>query len=132
MYLNAAQEYKFVGEFGGKGEGKAQFAQSLYLAFGPDGDIFVADTENFKIHKFSETGEFQFDIEVTDTSKFRFINPTAVAIGASRSIYVMDWVLQQIEGTNSPKIFNYGPCIHKFDTQGQFLSTLPLHNFSKE
>lgn len=131
LCLNAAQEYKYIGEFGGKGEGKAQFAKTLYIAFGPDGDIFVTDTENFKIHTFSETGEFLFDIEVTETSKFRFINPTATVIGADSSIYVMDWILQHIEGTNSPKIFNYGPCIHKFDAQGQFVSTFPLQDYNK-
>ena len=131
MCLNAAQEYNFVGEFGGKGEGKAQFAETLYMAFGPDGDILVTDTENFRIQKFSTTGEFLFDIEVTDTSKFRFINPTATAIGADGSIYVTDWILQHIEGTDSPKIFNYGPCVHKFDTQGQFVSTIQLEDYSK-
>ncbi len=129
--LNAAQEYKFVGEFGGKGEGKAQFAKTLFIAFGPDRDIYVTDNENFKIHKFSESGEFLFDIAVTDTSKFRFINPTATVIGADGSIYVMDWILQHIAGTNSPKIFNYGSCIHKFDREGQYVSTYPLADYSK-
>ena len=131
LSLNASQEYKLVGEFGGKGEGEAQFAPTLFMAFGPDGDIFVTDNENFKIHKFSETGEFLFDIEVTDASKFQFLNPTATTIGTDRSIYVMDWILQHIQGTNSPKLFNYGPCIHKFDEQGQYVSTFPLQDYRK-
>lgn len=131
LSLNAAQEYRFVGEFGGKGEGKAQFAETLFLAFGIDGEVFVTDNANFKIHKFSESGEFLFDIEVTDTSKYRFINPTATTIGTDGSIYVMDWILQHIDGTASPKIFNYGPCVHKFDTQGQYVSTFPLQDFRK-
>lgn len=131
LCLNAAQEYKYIGEFGGKGEGKAQFAETLFMAFGTDGDIYVTDTENFKIHKFSKSMEYIFDIEVEDTSKFRFINPTAIAIGADSSIYVMDWVIQYITGTDGPKVFNYGPCIHKFDAQGQFVATFPIQDFSK-
>ncbi len=131
MALHAAQEYKFVGEFGGKGEGEAQFAQTLFMAFGPDGSIYVTDNENFKIHKFSETGEFLFDIEVTDTAKFRFLNPSATAIGADGSIYVMDWILQHIEDTKHPKLFNYGPCVHKFDAQGQYVSTFLLQDYDK-
>ncbi len=129
--LTAAQEFKFVGEFGEKGEGEAQFAKTLFTAFGPDGSIYITDTENFKIHKFTEMGEFAFDIEVTDSSEFRFIKPTAIAIGIDNSIYVMDWMLQHISGTENPKIFNYGPCVHKFDAQGQFVNTYPIQDFSK-
>lgn len=129
--LNATQEFKFVGEFGEKGEGEAQFAKTLFTAFGPDGSIYITDTDNFKIHKFTEMGEFVFDIEVTDSSAFRFIKPTAIAIGINNSIYVMDWVLKHISGTDNPKIFNYGPCVHKFDAQGQFVATHPIQDFSK-
>ncbi len=129
--LNAAHEFKFVGEFGEKGEGEAQFAKTLFTAFGADGSIYITDTDNFKIHKFTEMGEFVFDIEVTDSSEFRFIKPTAIAIGIDNSIYVMDWVLKHISGTDNPKIFNYGPCVHKFDAQGQFVATYPIQDFSK-
>ncbi len=131
LSLNAAQEFKFVNKFGGKGEGKAQFAKTLFMAFGPDGSIYITDTDNFKIHKFTQTGEFVFDIYVTDSSEFRFINPTAIAIGTDSSIYVTDWLLQHISGTDNPKIFNYGPCVHKFDANGQFVASYPIQDFSK-
>lgn len=131
LSLNAAQEFKFVGEFGGKGEGKAQFSKTLFMAFGPDKAIYISDTENFKIHKFAETGGFVFEIEVSDSSEFRFIKPTAIAIGIDNSIYVMDWILLHISGTDNPKIFNYGPCVHKFGAQGQFVATYPVQDFSK-
>lgn len=131
LNLNAAQEFKFVGEFGGKGEGEAQFGKTLFMAFGPDSAVYLTDTENFKIHKFTEMGVFVFDIEMTDSSEFRFINPTAIAIGGDSSIYVMDWILIHISGTDNPKIFNYGPCVHKFDPQGQFVATYPIQDFSK-
>ena len=131
LSLDAAQEFKFVGEFGGKGEGKAQFAKTLSMAFGPDGAIYITDTDNYKIHKFTETGVFVFNIEMTDSSTFRFINPTAIAIGNDSSIYVMDWVLKHISGTENPKTFNYGPCVHKFDSQGQFVASYPIQDFSK-
>ncbi len=131
LNLSAAQEFKFVGVFGGKGEGEAQFAKTLFMAFGPDKAIYITDTDNFKIHKFTETGVFVFDIEVADSSGFRFINPTAITIGMDSSVYVMDWVLKHISGTDDPKIYNYGPCVHKFDAQGQFVATYPIQDFSK-
>ncbi len=131
LCLNAAQEFQFVREFGGKGEGEAQFAETLSIAFGSDGAIYVTDTNNFKIHKFNAVGVFVFDIEVTESASFQFIKPTVTAIGTDNSIYVMDWILKHITGTDNPKIFNYAPCIHKFDPHGQFVATFPLQDLSK-
>ena len=131
LSLNAAQEFKFAGEFGGKGEEEAQFAKTLSIAFGPDEAIYVTDTDNFKIHKFNQAGVFVFDIKVTDSSDFRLLNPTAIAVGSDNAIYVMDWMLKHISGTDNPKIYNYGPCVHKFDSQGQFVKSYPIQDFSK-
>ena len=136
MHVNAAQEFKFVRAFGGKGEGDAQFAKTLFMAFGPDGAIYITDTDNFRIQKFDETGSFVFDIQMEADSEFRFINPTDIAIGTDHSIYVMDWMFAEITGVNlqatpDPTIFNYGPCIHKFNAQGTFVATYPIQDFSK-
>ncbi|MDE0325373.1 MAG: hypothetical protein OXN27_15785 [Candidatus Poribacteria bacterium] len=136
VYVPAAQEYKFVGEFGEKGEGEAQFAKTLFMAFGPDGAVYVTDTDNFRIQKFNEIGRFVFDIQMEKGSEFRFINPTAIAVGTDSSIYVMDWMFVQIsdpnlQTTSGPKIFNYGPCIHKFDAHGVFVASYPIQDLSQ-
>ena len=132
MHLNAAPEFKFVNEFGGKGEGEAQFAETVFMAFGADGAVYIADTDNFRIQKFNENGEFLFDIQMQADSTFRFINPTAIAIGTDSSIYVMDWMFAEVSGLNvGAKVFNYGPCIHKFDAQGAFVASYPIQDFSK-
>ena len=137
MHINAAPEFEFVSEFGGKGEGEAQFAETLFMAFGPDNAIYVADTDNFRIQKFTEMGGFVFDIQMETESEFRFINPTAIAIGTDSSIYVMDWMFVQISDPSQqkiegPKIFNYGPCVHKFDAQGVFVASYPIQDFSQK
>ena len=132
MHLNAAPEFKFVNEFGGKGEGEAQFAETVSMAFGSDGAVYIADTDNFRIQKFNEIGGFLFDIQMEAESAFRFINPTAIAVGADSSIYVMDWMFTQISDLNAgTKVFNYGPCVHKFDAQGAFVSSYPIQDFSQ-
>lgn len=131
LNLFASNEFKFVGEFGEKGEDKAQFAKKLFMAFGNDGAIYITDTDNFKIHKFTETGILQFDIQVSESSEFRFINPNALAIGEDNSIYVMDWMLKHISETENPKIFNYGPCVHKFDANGQYITSFPVQDLSQ-
>ena len=151
MSVNAAQEFKFVNAFGEKGAGEAQFAKTVFMAFGPDGAIYVTDTDNFRIQKFNETGEFVFDIQMQAASEFRFINPTAIAIGTDSSIYVMDWMFVEISAearhhddrdrvpsedaelqeAQDPKIFNYGPCIHKFDASGIFIASYPIQDWSQ-
>ena len=134
--VNAAQEFKFVNAFGGKGAGEAQFAKTLFMAFGPDGTIYVTDTDNFRLQKFNVTGDFVFDIKMEAESEFRFINPTAIAIGADSSIYVMDWMFVEISDTHlqeeqAPKVFNYGPCIHKFNAHGVYVASYPIQDFTQ-
>ncbi len=132
MHLNAAPEFKFVNEFGGKGEGEAQFAATVFMAFGVDGAIYIADTDNFRVQKFDENGGFLFDIQMQVDSLFRFINPTAIAVGTDSSIYVMDWMFTQVSDLNvGAKVFNYGPCVHKFDAQGVFVASYPIQDFSQ-
>lgn len=131
FHIDAAQEFKFVGEFGGKGEGEAQFSKTLSMAFGEDGDIYITDTDNFRIHKYTETGNVVFQIQVDESGHFRFINPTTITIGTDNAIYVMDWLLQHIPATQDPKIFNYAPCVHKFDPQGTFVASYPIQDLSK-
>ena len=132
IHVNAAQEFEFIIEFGGKGEGEAQFAETLFMAFGPDGAIYVVDTDNFRIQKFNEIGSFLFDIEMETESEFRFIHPTVIAVGTDSCIYVMDWMFVQISDPNpGPKIYNYGPCVHKFDAQGVFIASYPIQDFSQ-
>ncbi len=136
IHITAAQEFKFVGEFGRKGEREAQFAETLFMTFCPEGAVYITDTDNFRIQKFDQTGSFEFEIQMTEDSKFRFINPTDIAIGRDGSIYVMDWNFMEIsdtvlQGPSQPKIFNYAPCVHKFDAQGAFVATYPIQDFSK-
>lgn len=136
IHINAAQEFKFVNTFGGKGAGESQFAKTLFMAFGPEGAIYVTDTDNFRIQKFNEMGGFVFDIQMEAGSDFRFINPTAIAIGTDSSIYVMDWMFMEISDAHlqeeqGPKIFNYGPCIHKFDANGEFVASYPIQDLTQ-
>ena len=132
MHLNAAPEFKFVNEFGRKGEGEAQFAETVFMAFGADGTVYITDTDNFRIQKFNENGTFLFDIQMRVDSTFRFINPTAIAVGTDSSIYVMDWMFAEVSDLNvGAKVFNYGPCVHKFDAQGGFVASYPIQDFSQ-
>ena len=64
-------------------------------------------------------------------TKFLFSNPMDIAVGVDRAIYVVDWITVQVEDTDSPRIFNYAPCVHRFDPDGNFVASYPLQDLTK-
>ena len=128
---NAHKEVEFIREFGGKGEGEGEFAKKTSFAFDRNGGIYIADTENLRIQKLDPNGHFLFEIQGTDPNKFLFINPMDIAVGQDGTIYVVDWIMVQVDGTGSPRIFNYAPCVHRFDSEGGFVASYPLQDLTK-
>ncbi|MFO7572881.1 MAG: NHL repeat-containing protein [Gaiellaceae bacterium] len=56
----AGPTYKQVGKFGKGGTGNGQFLANAYgLATAKNGDVFVADTDNHRIQRFSASGAFK-------------------------------------------------------------------------
>ena len=94
------------------------------------GFIF-ADTENLRIQKLDPNGHFLFEIQGTGPDKFLFINPMDIAVGVNGTIYVVDWITVQVNDTESPRIFNYAPCVHRFDSEGGFVASYPLQDLTK-
>ena len=103
IVTHAHREIKFIQEFGGKGEQEGQFAENVHIAFDREGGIYITDTDNFRIQKLNSHGQLQFEIRA-NAEQFTLINPTDIAVGGDGTIYVMDWILIQIEGTDDPKI----------------------------
>jgi DNA-binding beta-propeller fold protein YncE len=67
---------------GGHGNGKGQFDNPRALAVDSAGNIFVADTNNGRIEKFSPNGTFVTSIATTD--------PNGIAIDRAGNIYVAE------------------------------------------
>jgi DNA-binding beta-propeller fold protein YncE len=68
---------------GGHGNGKGQFNNPRGIATDSSGNIFVADTDNGRIEKFSPSGTF-----VTSTGQFEA--PNGIAIDRAGNIYVSE------------------------------------------
>jgi sugar lactone lactonase YvrE len=63
----AGTTYKQVGKWGKVGTGNGQFLANAYgLATAKNGDVFVADTDNHRIQRFSASGAFKGKISFTD------------------------------------------------------------------
>ena len=37
----------------------------------------------------------------------------------------------KVDDTESPRVFNYAPCVHRFDSEGTFVGSYPLQDLSK-
>jgi DNA-binding beta-propeller fold protein YncE len=53
-----------LGSWGRKGSGKVEFSDPLDVKAGPDGNLFVADSNNHRIQVLDPSGKFLKDLEV--------------------------------------------------------------------
>lgn len=133
MLTPLASAYKtvqFVSEFGGKGESLGKFSIENRLAFDKNGNIYVVDTDNMCVQKLSPDG--MPVMEIVSGTEFLFTRPMDVTVDGELNIYIADWKPVHIHGTDSPKIFNYGPCIYKFSQDGKYLATFTLEDLTKK
>ena len=73
---------------GGKGTGKGQFDNPRGLAVDSAGNIFVADTDNGRIEKFSPNGIFITSIGTRGEGYGQLKEPNGIAIDRAGNIYV--------------------------------------------
>ncbi len=95
---------------GGNGEGSAnnQFAYVQDVTISASGDIYVADTSNYRVMKFDAAGNYltKWVAGMPGSGNGEFNTPQGVASDADGNIYVVD------KGNNR---------VQKFDSNGNFL-----------
>jgi len=85
------------------GSSDGQFNYPWRIAVDSKDYIYVADTSNQRIQRFTSSGTFLTKWGVVGTSKGEFNNPSGIAVDSADSIYVAD--------TNNNRLqkFSYGP-----------------------
>lgn len=75
---------------GGHGTGRGQFDSPRGIAIDSAGNIFVADTNNGRIEKFSPSGVFIISIGTKGKGRGQFGEPNGLAIDRAGNIYVAE------------------------------------------
>lgn len=99
--------------FAEEGSGNGQLSQPFGIDTDSEGNIWVTDTGNNRVEKFSSTGEYlaQFGSEGTGNGQFK--SPKGIAVDSSNNVWVVD------SGNNRVQKFNSkGEYLGKFGEKG--------------
>jgi sugar lactone lactonase YvrE len=103
----AVAAYQFQTSWGTPGSGQGQFTNPGLPAVGPDGSVYLADTGNNRVQKFTSDGAFLLEWGATGVGQAQFNSPNAVAVGPDGTVYVTDGLNNRVQ---------------RFDANGAFLS----------
>lgn len=115
---------KFEREFGGKGSTDGFFSKNIHVGFDAAGNIYISDANNRLVQKLSSTGEFLMQIPKEKTVDNILRKPGDVTVDGNGHIYVVDQAVpHHIPETADPKLYWFGPCVYKFNRDGELLYT---------
>ncbi|NLX03767.1 MAG: 6-bladed beta-propeller, partial [Phycisphaerae bacterium] len=87
---NGTAAYAFDRAWGTQGTGNGQFDLPDGIAIDAANDVYVADTQNNRIQRFSDTGELRSEWGVEGSDEGEFLQPRGVAVDSAGEIYVAD------------------------------------------
>jgi sugar lactone lactonase YvrE len=97
---------KLLFKFGKKGGEPGEMLHPTNIAIGPNGDVFVVETSNFRVQRFTPDGKHvRFYGAVGDTSG-KFARPKGIAIDREGLMHVADAAFQNVQvfDTNTGKL----------------------------
>jgi uncharacterized delta-60 repeat protein len=110
---SAYETYEFVAEWGTYGTGDGELRNPTGIAIDSSGDIYVADSENNRIQKFTSDGTFLAKWGTYGTGDGEFFKPAGIAVDGSGDIYVTDMGNHRVQ-----KFTSDGTFLAKWGTYG--------------
>ena len=108
MWASSQSSYVLTSQWGSLGSGEGQFYSPTGIARDSSGDIYIADSNNHRIQKFSPDGAFILEWGSQGTAEGQFESLWGLATDTSDNIYV----------TNSGTM----PRVEKFSSDGTFIT----------
>ena len=104
----------FLLKWGGYGHGPGMFIHLTGITVGPDGYIYVLDSDRMSpVQKFTTSGEFVATWGSQGTGDGQFDYPRAIAVGPDNSVYIADITLVRVQ-----KFTSTGEFLLKWDSVG--------------
>jgi streptogramin lyase len=97
--------YAFLLKWGEPGTGDGQFDGLFGIALDSSNNVYVADSLNDRIQKFSSTGTFLLKWGTTGTTDGRFRTPWCLALDSNDNVYVADSLNDRIQKFSSMGTF---------------------------
>ena len=88
---------KALFKFGKAGSGPGELFHPTNIAIGPNGDVYVAETNNFRVQRFSAEGQSLQVIGQVGDKPGSFARPKGLAIDRQGRIYVGDAAFQNVQ-----------------------------------
>jgi sugar lactone lactonase YvrE len=126
--LGTVQKFDSIGnlitKWGSVGKEKGQFTKPTGIAVSKDGIVYVADTENHRVQKFTLDGKYISEFYLGD-SKYSKDLPVDIAIDKDGNIYVSDPYLNKISKYDSDEnlIKKFGPNVGGYPMTPYGIST---------
>ena len=87
----------FLTKWGTSGSGDGQFKYPYGIAVASDGNVYVGDTLNNRIQKFTSDGAFVTKWGTSGTGDGQVVEPRAIAFASDGSVYVAELGNQRIQ-----------------------------------
>ena len=97
--------YEFLTSWGGAGTGNGQFSNPWGIAVDKSGYVYVVDTGNNRIQKFTASGSFVTKWGTPGSGDSQFDEPYGIAVDNSGFIYVVDRENTRVQQFNSAGTF---------------------------
>ena len=88
--VRAGDPPSFVLQWGSRGAGAGQFSGPHGIEVDDDGDVYVVDTGNNRIQKFTSDGVFLMKWGTFGTGPGQFDHPHGIGIGPKGNLYVAE------------------------------------------
>src|SRR3990170_8212976 len=82
------KKYEFIDRWGSKGSGDGEFDVPHSMTFDKFGNIYITDTHNNRIQKFSSEGKFITKWGTQGSGDGEFINPEGIDIDSKGDLYI--------------------------------------------
>ena len=109
LVVPASAAPTFVTKWGGPtpGTDPGEFSQPRGIAVGPSGAVYVADSENSRVQKFTADGTFvtEWGFPGAGDGEFAAGSPTDVAVDASENVYAVDRGNNRVQKFTSAGVF---------------------------